>query len=89
MWLRAGLPQYATMLYGHIETLEERADTLLQLRDLQDETGHFLAFTPLSFHPEGDLPGPSAAPTGQDDLRNLAVGRLILDNFAHVKSSGS
>jgi aminodeoxyfutalosine synthase len=82
----AGLPQYATMLYGHIETLEERVDHLVQLRELQDELCHFLAFTPLSFHPEGtymdDLPGP----TGQDDLRNLAVGRLMLDNFAHIKS---
>ena len=82
----AGLPQYATMLYGHVESIEERAEHLMRLRELQDETGHFLAFTPLSFHPEGtfldDLPGP----TGQDDLRNLAVSRLILDNFPHIKS---
>jgi len=83
---RAGLPQYATMLYGHIETIEERVDHLLRLRALQDETGHFLAFTPLSFHPEGtyldDVPGP----TGHDDLRNIAVARLLLDNFAHIKT---
>jgi aminodeoxyfutalosine synthase len=82
----AGLPQYATMLYGHVETIEERVEHLVQLRELQDELGHFLAFTPLSFHPEGtymdDLPGP----TGQDDLRNLAVSRLMLDNFPHIKS---
>lgn len=82
----AGLPQYATMLYGHIETLEERAEHLIRLRELQDETGHFLAFTPLSFHPEGTYLDDLPAPTGYDDLRNLAVGRLILDNFAHIKS---
>lgn len=83
---QAGLPQYATMLYGHIETLEERAEHLIRLRDLQDETGHFLAFTPLSFHPEGTYLDHLPPPTGQDDLRNLAVARLILDNFAHIKS---
>ena len=82
----AGLPQYATMLYGHIESIEERAEHLLRLRELQDETGHFLAFTPLSFHPEGTFLEHLPAPTGQDDLRNLAVARLILDNFSHIKS---
>jgi len=82
----AGLPQYATMLYGHIETLEERVDHLLQLRNIQDETGNFLAFTPLSFHPEGTYLDDLPAPTGQDDLRNLAVSRLMLDNFQHIKS---
>lgn len=83
---KLGLKQYATMLYGHIETVEERVDHLVQLRELQDETGHFLTMTPLSFHPEAteleDLPGP----TGMDDLRNIAVTRLMLDNFDHVKS---
>jgi len=83
---RAGLPQYATMLYGHIETVGERIDHLLRLRALQDETGHILAFTPLSFHPEGTglahLPGPTAL----DDLRAVAVARLMLDNIAHIKS---
>lgn len=83
---KAGLPQYATMLYGHIETLAERAEHLIRLRDLQDETGHFLAFTPLSFHPEGTYLDDLPAPTGYDDLRNLAVARLVLDNFAHIKS---
>jgi aminodeoxyfutalosine synthase len=82
----AGLPQYATMLYGHIETLEERVDHLVQLRELQDELGHFLAFTPLSFHPEATYLDYLPGPTGQDDLRNLAVSRLMLDNFAHIKS---
>lgn len=83
---KAGLPQYATMLYGHVETMEERAEHLLRLRELQDETGHFLAFTPLSFHPEGTYLDHLPAPTGYDDLRNLAVSRLILDNFPHIKS---
>jgi aminodeoxyfutalosine synthase len=82
----AGLSQYATMLYGHIETLEERVDHLIQLRELQDELGHFLAFTPLSFHPEGTYLDHLPGPTGQDDLRNLAVSRLMLDNFPHIKS---
>lgn len=83
---KLGLRQYATMLYGHIETDEERVDHLIQLRELQDETGHFLTMTPLSFHPENtdldDLPGPTA----DDDLRNIAVSRLMLDNFDHIKS---
>ena len=82
----AGLPQYATMLYGHIETLDERVEHLIQLRNIQDETGNFLAFTPLSFHPEGTYMDDLPAPTGQDDLRNLAVSRLMLDNFQHIKS---
>ncbi|MCC6730378.1 MAG: CofH family radical SAM protein [Chthonomonadales bacterium] len=83
---RAGLPQYATMLYGHVETVEERVDHLLRLRALQDETGHFLAFTPLSFHPEGTYLSDLPSPTGVDDLRAIAVSRLVLDNFAHIKS---
>jgi aminodeoxyfutalosine synthase len=83
---KAGLPQYATMLYGHVETLEERAEHLMRLREIQDETGNFLAFTPLSFHPEGTYLDDLPAPTGFDDLRNLAVARLVLDNFAHIKS---
>lgn len=81
-----GLPQYATMLYGHIETLEERVEHLVQLRALQDEVGNFLSFTPLSFHPENtDLPDIKPL-TGDNDLRNIAVSRLMLDNFAHIKS---
>lgn len=83
---KAGIPQYATMLYGHVETPDERVEHLLRLRALQDETGHFVAFTPLSFHPEGTylchLPGP----TGQDDLRLIAAARLMLDNIPHIKT---
>ena len=81
-----GLPTNATMLYGHIENPEEKIDHLIRLRELQDETGGFLAYIPLSFHPErtelGSLPGP----TGTADLREIAVGRLMLDNFPHVKT---
>jgi aminodeoxyfutalosine synthase len=81
-----GLKSNATMLYGHVETPDELADHLLRLRELQDETGGFNAFIPLSFQPANtglsELPGP----TGFDDLRVLAAGRLVLDNFRHVKA---
>jgi len=83
---RVGLKSNATMLYGHLERPEERVEHIVKLRELQDETGGFLSFIPLSFHPENTdlqhLPGP----TGCDDLRNIAVGRLMLDNFPHIKS---
>jgi len=76
----------ATMLYGHVETFEERVEHLCRIRALQDETGHFMCFIPLAFHPENtelhDLPGP----TGFDDLMTVAVSRLMLDNFDHVKA---
>lgn len=81
-----GLKQYATMLYGHIETLEERVEHLVQLRELQDEVGNFLSFTPLSFHPENTELEHIKPLTGQSDLRNIAVSRLMLDNFPHIKS---
>ncbi len=81
-----GLHSNATMLYGHIENPRERVEHLVALRDLQDETGGFLCYIPLSFHPErteiDHLPGP----TGIQDLREIAVGRLMLDNFPHVKT---
>ncbi|HRF61265.1 MAG TPA: CofH family radical SAM protein [Fimbriimonadaceae bacterium] len=83
---KLGLKQYATMLYGHIETDEERVDHLVQLRELQDETGHFLTMTPLSFHPEKTELEHIAPPTADCDLRNIAVSRLMLDNFDHIKS---
>lgn len=82
----AGLTQYATMLYGHIETLPERVEHLVKMRALQDETGHFVTFTPLSFHPEGTQLADLPHPTGDGDLRNIAISRLMLDNFAHVKT---
>jgi len=83
---KLGLSQYATMLYGHIETIEERVDHLVQLRELQDETGHFLTMTPLCFHPEGTELPDIPLPTADDDLRNIALSRLMLDNFDHIKS---
>ena len=83
---RAGLPSNATMLYGHIENTEEKVYHLVRLREVQDETGGFLCYIPLSFHPERTelehLPGP----TGCLDLKEIAVGRLMLDNFPHVKT---
>ena len=83
---RVGLPSNATMLYGHIENTAEKVYHLDRLRQIQDETGGFLAYIPLSFHPERteleDLPGP----TGCLDLKEIAVGRLMLDNFPHVKT---
>jgi aminodeoxyfutalosine synthase len=82
----AGLKSNATMLYGHVETDAEIADHMLRLRALQDDTRGFNSFIPLSFQPANtrldELPGPS----GWDDLRMLAVGRLVLDNFRHVKA---
>lgn len=83
---KLGLTQYATMLYGHIETDEERVSHLVQLRDLQDETKNFVCFTPLSFHPENTELEDIKPLTGDQDLRNIAVSRLMLDNFPHVKS---
>jgi aminodeoxyfutalosine synthase len=83
---KAGLTQYATMLYGHIETIPERVEHLVKMRALQDETRHFVTFTPLSFHPEGTELENLPHPTGDGDLRAIAVSRLMLDNFQHVKT---
>ena len=83
---KLGLTQYATMLYGHIETDEERVGHLIQLRELQDETKHFICFTPLSFHPEKTELEEIKPLTGDMVLRNVAVSRLMLDNFEHIKS---
>lgn len=83
---RAGLRSNCTMLHGHIETIEEKVDHLDRLRRLQDETGGFQTYIPLSFHPENNewshLPGPTAL----DELREIAVGRLLLDNIPHMKA---
>jgi aminodeoxyfutalosine synthase len=81
-----GLRSNATMLYGHIETFEHRVDHMLDLRALQDETGGFQAFIPLAFHPDGNGMKNLPAPTAMDDLRTIAVSRLMLDNFEHIKS---
>ena len=82
----AGLKTNATMLYGHIESLEDRVDHLLRLRDQQDRSRGFQCLIPLAFYPEktqlAHLPGPS----GVDSLKTMAVSRLLLDNFDHVKA---
>jgi aminodeoxyfutalosine synthase len=86
-----GIRSNCTMLYGHVETLEDRVAHLTMLRDLQDETGGYLAFIPLAYHPDDNelgkrLQRQGQGTTGFDDLRVLAVGRLFLDNFQHIKS---
>ncbi len=83
---RMGIRSNATMLYGHVETIEERVDHLLALRALQDETGGFMAYIPLAFHPQHTALAHLAPTTGFDDLKALAVGRLALDNFDHIKA---
>jgi aminodeoxyfutalosine synthase len=81
-----GIPTNATMLYGHLETLEERVLHLLLLRELQDRAGGFSAFIPLAFH-SANTPLSHLPPTsGVDDLRTIAVSRLVLDNFDHIKA---
>jgi aminodeoxyfutalosine synthase len=81
-----GLRTNATMLYGHLETSAERVDHLLRLREAQDETGGFLTFIPLAFHPQNTELDHLTGTTGFDDLKNLAVARLLLDNFPHIKA---
>jgi len=81
-----GLRSNATMLYGHIESDEDRVDHLLKLRTLQDETGGFQTFIPLAFHPANTPLAHLPTTTGMMDIRQIAVGRLMLDNFAHIKA---
>jgi aminodeoxyfutalosine synthase len=86
-----GIRTNCTMLYGHVETYADRMEHLQMLRDLQDETGGFLAYIPLAYHPDDNELGKKLnrqgiATSGVDDLKNLAIGRLFLDNFTHVKS---
>ncbi len=80
---RLGIKTNATMLYGHIENYEHRVDHLLTLRDLQDRTGGFQAFVPLSYHPKGNDIGDSFS-SGIDDLKTISVSRIVLDNFDHI-----
>ena len=93
MWLdiartahQIGLRSNATMLYGHIETAEERVEHLLLLRELQDETKGFQTFIPLAFHPDNTGLDFCPKPTGFDDLKTIAISRLLLDNFDHIKA---
>ncbi len=82
----AGLKTNATMLYGHIESISDRVDHFIQLREQQDKSGGFQCFIPLAFYPPGTqlshLPGPS----GVDSLKTIAVSQLMLDNFPHIKA---
>ncbi|MFZ0663657.1 MAG: aminofutalosine synthase MqnE [Acidobacteriaceae bacterium] len=82
----AGLKSNATMLYGHIENDEDRVDHLLKLRALQDETHGFQTFIPLAFHPDNTPLAHLPKTTGLTDIRQIAVGRLLLDNFPHIKA---
>ncbi len=88
---RMGIRSNCTMLYGHVETVEDRIEHLQMLRDLQDETGGFLTYIPLAYHADHNELGEQlgragTATSGFDDLRNLAVGRLFLDNIRHIKT---
>src|SRR6195952_2185949 len=83
---KLGLRSNATMLYGHVENDEDRVDHMLRLREVQDETGGFQTFIPLSFHPDHTALAHIPKSTGMLDMRQIAVGRLMLDNFPHIKS---
>jgi len=81
-----GIRSNATMLYGHIERYEHRIEHMLKLRDLQDRTGGFQAFIPLSFHPKKTRLSETGHRGGIDDLKTVAISRLFLDNFPHIKA---
>src|SRR6266481_2049315 len=81
-----GLKSNATMLYGHVENDEDRVDHMMRLRALQDETGGFQTFIPLAFHPDNTPLQHLPKTSGLLDIKNIAVGRLLLDNFQHIKA---
>jgi aminodeoxyfutalosine synthase len=86
-----GIRTNCTMLYGHVEAIEDRIEHLAMLRELQDRTGGFLAYIPLAYHPDNNELGETlhrqgTATSGFDDLRNLAIARLFFDNVPHVKT---
>ena len=81
-----GLKTNATMLYGHIESIEDRVDHLVRLREQQDKSGGFQCFIPLAFYPPGTQLSHLPGPTGVDSLKTIAVSRLMLDNFPHIKA---
>jgi aminodeoxyfutalosine synthase len=83
---KLGLKSNCTMLYGHIETAEDRVDHLLKLRNLQDENKGFQTYIPLAFHPDNTPLHHISPTTGFDDIRNIAVARLMLDNIPHIKA---
>ena len=80
-----GISTNATMLYGHLESSEDRVDHLVRLREQQDKSGGFVTFIPLAFHPENTRMDYLPSPSGLVDLRNVALSRLMLDNFPHIK----
>ena len=81
-----GIRSNVTMLYGHIETVEEKVTHLLHIRELQDETGGFMCFVPLAFDPTGTELSHLPITTGYANLREIAIARLLLDNIPHVKA---
>ena len=81
-----GVHSNATMLYGHVETIPERIDHFVRLREVQDETQGFNCFIPLAFHPENTAYDQLPPTTGTDDLKTIALARLMLDNFPHIKA---
>jgi aminodeoxyfutalosine synthase len=81
-----GLHSNCTMLYGHIENEEDRADHLVRLRELQEQTKGFVTFIPLAFHPQNTALSHIPKTTGFDDLKNIAIARLMLDNIPHIKA---
>jgi aminodeoxyfutalosine synthase len=83
---KMGLKSNATMLFGHIESFEDRVDHLIRLREAQDETGGFQTFIPLAFHPVNTQITGASYTTGVDELKTIAISRLILDNFSHIKA---
>jgi aminodeoxyfutalosine synthase len=83
---KAGLKTNATMLYGHIETIEDRVDHFVRLREQQDKTGGFQCFIPLAFYPPGTQLSHLYGPSGIDSLKTIAVSRLLLDNIDHIKA---
>jgi aminodeoxyfutalosine synthase len=83
---RLGMKSNCTMLFGTVETIEERVEHMVRLRELQDETGGFLAFIPLPFHPDNNALGDRPAPTAAESLRTVAVARLVLGNIPHIKA---
>ncbi len=81
-----GLHSNATMLYGHVEKAKHRIDHMIRLRELQDETGGFQTFIPLAFHPDNSRMDEIPKPSGVMDLKTMAISRLMLDNFPHIKA---
>ena len=83
---KLGLRTHATMLYGSIETLEERIEHMIQLRDLQDETNGFMVFIPLAVQPLQQTAGIKRRTSAFEDIKTIAISRLMLDNFQHIKA---